>query len=307
MTFDPQRYALTDVELRSRFLSTVLPQLEAVAQPSDSPTAIVVGAQPGAGKTSTMTKAVNAHNEPVVIVNADNFRDAHPHHRALMADQPQNMPAATDQASGAWLRMGLETAAAQRWNVAWETTLRSTDALLVDLSRFAEAGYSVDLYVMAVPRATSLLGTAERYLDMVDTYGSGRSVTVDRHDEPFAKAPETVAKAAAVSGVNIKVVDRDFNVLHPGQFSQPVVALRAGRTLGGEALAEVRRGHDRARIRMQNQPKSGNRKTVRDVLRAVDGEIKSASQPPAGGAGPRQYFADHRPPTTVQQPPHRSL
>lgn len=59
----------------------------------------------------------------------------------------------------------------------------------------------------------SLLGTVERYLDMVDSCGSGRSVTVDRHDEPFRQASETVAKAASIPGIGLRIVDRGFDEL----------------------------------------------------------------------------------------------
>ncbi|MGB3673283.1 MAG: zeta toxin family protein [Candidatus Nanopelagicales bacterium] len=126
MTFDSADYALSPDVLQDRFVRRILPQL--TPAPSQTPTAIVLGAQPGAGKTVALDHLLRAQAAPFVALFADDFRSAHPAYDTLMATQPQNMPAATSQASGAWLHMTIEHGIENRWNIAWETTFRSTEA-----------------------------------------------------------------------------------------------------------------------------------------------------------------------------------
>lgn len=163
MTFDRDDYRLSPEELSELFESEILPQL--TPTPSQNPTAIILGAQPGAGKTVALDHLLRSHPEPMVALFADDFRAAHPAYESLMATQPQIMPAATSQASGAWLHMAIEHGIENRWNIAWETTFRSTEALAADLTTAAEAGYRVEVTALAVPRAESLLRTVERCIN----------------------------------------------------------------------------------------------------------------------------------------------
>lgn len=294
MTFDPGNYSLSPASLSELFRSEILPQL--TPAPSPEPTAIVLGAQPGAGKTVALDHLLRAHDAPVVALFADDFRSAHPAYDALMAAQPQNMPAATSQASGAWLHMAIEHGIENRWNIAWETTFRSTEALAADLTTAVQAGYRVEVTALAVPRAESLLRTVERCINQGP---AGRVVHVEDHDGPYHQAPKTLTRLAGMNSVDVRVLDTNLNQLHPGgRYRSAADALKAGRVLPPGTASGLDARVAAARSQLAGQPRSAVAPTLRNSLNVVAREARSTPprpftarepgpQPPTLGRGPR--------------------
>ena len=293
MTFDPADYILSPDVLRDRFNSRILPQL--TTAPSAAPTAIVLGAQPGAGKTVALDHLLRAHPEPVVALFADDFRAAHPAYESLMATQPQNMPAATSQASGAWLHMAIEHGITNRWNIAWETTFRSTEALAADLTTAVEAGYRVEVTALAVPRAESLLRTVERCINQGP---AGRVVHVEDHDAPYHQAPRTLTRLAEINNVDVRVLDTNLNQLHPGgRYRSASDALNAGRVLPPGAASGLDARVAAARSQLVGLPRSAVAPTLRNSLNVVTRAARSTPPRPftAREPGPQ-------PPTLGREP-----
>ncbi len=100
------------------------------------------------------------------------------------------MPAATAQASGQWIGMAADYLRAQRSDVLIETTLRSPEAMVQTISAFRQAGYVVELRVVAVPQEVSRLSTVERYTRQVGrTRARGGGPRRPRTTRPTPRLP----------------------------------------------------------------------------------------------------------------------
>ncbi|MGO3233225.1 MAG: zeta toxin family protein [Microbacterium sp.] len=230
---------LSAEQLRARFEQRVIPYLEEQrAQASGGhswpPVLMYTGGQPGAGKSRANERA--AHARPALVpVIGDDLRQFHPDYPRLMRTDPLSMPEVTAHASGRWIGMSADWLREQRADVLIETTLRSPEAMASTIASFREAGYVVELRVVAVPHEVSRLSTVERYTGQVEATGAGRWTPAAAHDEAFARAAGTAADLVASGAVDRFVIeDREGAIL----FEQSYFGIRdeglqrAGREAG---------------------------------------------------------------------------
>ncbi|MGO2520377.1 MAG: zeta toxin family protein [Microbacterium sp.] len=198
-------------QLRARFERRVVPHLEEqrariTGGPSWPPVLVYTGGQPGAGKSRANERA--AQSRPTLVpVIGDDLRQFHPDYVRLMREDPLSMPEATAQASGRWIGMSADYLREQRADVLIETTLRSPDAMASTIASFREAGYVVELRVVAVPHEISRLGTVERYTGQVEAAGVGRWTPAAAHDEAFARGAGTARELIAAGAVDRFVIE----------------------------------------------------------------------------------------------------
>lgn len=177
------------------------------------PVLVYSGGQPGAGKSRANERAAKARPSLVPVIG-DDLRQFHPDYARLMREDPLSMPAVTAQASGQWIGMAADYLREQRSDVLIETTLRSGEAMAQTISAFRQAGYVVELRVIAVPHEVSRLSTVERYTRQVEDVGVGRWTPAAAHDEAYGKAVGTVEELIASGRVDRLVIeDRAGSVL----------------------------------------------------------------------------------------------
>lgn len=209
---------MRDEQLRSRFERRVLPYIEAQREQAGNgqswpPVLVYTGGQPGAGKSRANERAAQERRHLVPVIG-DDLRQFHPDYARLMREDPLAMPEATAHASGRWLGMAADYLKEQHADVLIETTLRSPEAMAKTIAGFREAGYVVELRVVAVPHEVSRLATVERYTGQVSAVGAGRWTPSAAHDEAFAQAPGTVRDLIAAGAVDRFVIeDRGGGVL----------------------------------------------------------------------------------------------
>ncbi|MDO5645925.1 MAG: zeta toxin family protein [Dermabacter sp.] len=202
---------LSSEQLRSYFDQDVRPYLDeqrpqASSGRSGSPVLVFTGGQPGAGKSRANERAAQARPSLVAVIG-DDLRQFHPDYVQLMQDDPLAMPEMTAQASGRWIGMSADYLREQRADVLIETTLRSPDAMARTISGFREAGYAVELRVVAVPEEVSRLSTVERYTGQVAATGAGRWTPSAAHDEAYARAAGTVEGLVSSGAVDRVVLE----------------------------------------------------------------------------------------------------
>ncbi len=175
-------------------------------------------------------------------VIGDDLRQFHPDYPRLMREDPLAMPTATAQASGQWIGMSAEYLREQRADVLIETTLRSPEAMASTISSFQDAGYVVELRVVAVPHEVSRLSTVERYTSQIDAVGAGRWTPAAAHDEAYSKAVTTVEDLLATGQVDRFVIeDRTGSVLFDrSYFGVPDGQRRQLGQAAGAAFEEAR-------------------------------------------------------------------
>lgn len=277
---------LNSAALAAIFDDVIRPRYDArIVAPSAQSTFVLVGGQPGAGKTESLA-AAQLRVPAALSVNGDALRLYHPEYAEVMATDPLRMPAVTQQAANAWVHMSLDYLRERRASVLMETTLRDPKAVQRTLSHFLDAGYEVQLQLIAVPETVSRLGTLERYLGQVAREGSGRWAPSAVHDAAYARAPETITAVLNDGLVDRVIVQQrgDLTLLDavvtPGDshaVRNVLDALRDGRSVSrmtpGQA-GEWLRGVEHASIFIGQNPGAVNA----DILSVVDRFRKDAPE-----------------------------
>lgn len=191
---DPDRLSadqlrdIFDRRIRRRFDISDAQPLRAV---DDQPVVVVVGAQPGAGKSRAIDRVRRDHPTAVEVIG-DDLRRFHPRYEQVMGEDPLQMPHVTAQASGAWVEMSIDYLRSQRRSVIVETTMRQPAVVEQTLRSFREAGYATEVRALAVPTELSRLGTVSRYAEQVRANGSGRWTPSSGHDSAAEAMLETL-------------------------------------------------------------------------------------------------------------------
>ena len=229
-------------QLRSRFERFVRPRLDKLIVAQDRPVLVMAGGQPGAGKTKMMA-AAQWETPAAVKVDGDDLRKFHPAYDRVMATDPLRMPLVTAEASSAWVRMSLEYLRRARASVLMETTMRQPDAVFDTLQTFRDAGYGVEVRVIAVPETLSRLGTLQRYVGQVESQGAGRWAPSNVHNEAYTRMPESLERVVEAGLVDRVIVQKrdDVTILSAavvpgderGSAVAALAAVEAGRGIDG--------------------------------------------------------------------------
>lgn len=156
------------------------------------PTAVITGAQPGAGKTELQKLAEDKLNNNVVICNADNFRDFHPLAQEIKAKYPEEYPELTAIYAQKWNDVLSQYCRDNQLNYILETTFSSGERLNKTIFELKIMGYNVDIMLLAVPPKLSLLGTYMRYEESIEKNKLGRKVSKEAHDSRFNAILKTI-------------------------------------------------------------------------------------------------------------------
>lgn len=173
--------------------------------------AILVGGQPGAGKTALARQALTEMRERggAVLIDADRMRENLPQYGRLLREQPQHAADLTQADAGRW-SVALTTAAAlAHRNLVIDGTMRNPENLRNLARRLGERGYTLEVRGVAMPADVSLTRAQLRTEREIATTGVGRVVNADQHDQAYAGMLETVALLEREKAVHrIQIVDR---------------------------------------------------------------------------------------------------
>jgi hypothetical protein len=200
----------------------------------ESPEVLIVGGQPGAGKSTTIDRLVDdfADRGGLAVVSIDDFRSYHPDYDRLVVEDDTKMAAATRPAAEVWQQMAADWLRVNRRNIAYEAGFRDPDGVLALADRYAEAGYRVSIVAMAVPSGVSRVGIIQRYAQQRTTFGAGRWTTTTSHDSDYDGSIETLRRAAGSPAVSeIILADRNSVIYRqpPGAELSPVDVLAEAR------------------------------------------------------------------------------
>ena len=153
------------------------------SKPQEHPTAVITGGQPGSGKSSLTAIALSQFRDSgYVLVDADKLRPFHPDYRRLMLTDDRNAANRTHADCGPWANRLLHDGVQGRRNIIIDQTSRDPEALAKMTAGLRQAGYRIELHVMAVPTAVSEQRIHERYEGQKEASGFGRFSTQDKHD-----------------------------------------------------------------------------------------------------------------------------
>lgn len=176
------------VQEASRFLN----RLASSFTPSSHPSAILLGGQPGAGKSTLTETLAKQFQGNVVTISGDDFRKLHPNHEKLVAKYGKDATPAASAFSGAMTEYLIDKVSADKYNLVIEGTLRTTDVPLRTCQLLKERGYNVFLACLAVRPEVSYISTLYRYEMMRERGATPRATSKAAHDQTVLKLPENL-------------------------------------------------------------------------------------------------------------------
>ncbi|KGE10491.1 toxin [Burkholderia gladioli] len=216
-----------------------------------APTAILLGGQPGAGKTALARQAMAelGARGGAVLIDADRMRENLPQYSQLLRQNPQHAADLTHVEAGRWSGRLTSAASEARRNLVIDGTMRNPESLRNLARRLNERGYTLEVRGVAMPGDVSLTRAQMRTEREIATTGVGRVVNPQQHDQAYAGMVETVALLEREKAVNrIRIVDRHHreiyrNELHQGDWREPPAAADAitrerGRPMTHEEIAD---------------------------------------------------------------------
>lgn len=173
-----------------------------------NPVTIVLGGQPGAGKSGIYNLARERFNGNIVELDCDKFREFHPDAKEL-AKNPDTYGEKTNPFVSAVVDCMAEELSELGYNMIIESPMKSTNTAFWLHDMLTPKGYSVEAHVMATPKEVSWSGVISRYEEQLANGELARIVPKEFHDyvtDHITDALSEIYKSGKMS--NIIVMDR---------------------------------------------------------------------------------------------------
>ncbi len=190
-----ERYQIGEHETKAIFNEYLLPSLKFYA-PATNPTAVIVGGQPGAGKSSLIEFVKNEFSDNIVECNADQYRQLHPKAKEILYHYENLFPNLTTELAQSLNLMLRNECKKQGLNFVLEITMSNGAGANATIQGIKEIGYICNVDLLAVNEKWSRLGTIERLEAQRATERFGRVVSSEFHDRRYNEMPLAVKEVA---------------------------------------------------------------------------------------------------------------
>lgn len=208
-------------------------------RPDKEKTLIIVGGQSGSGKSRIIPLAKEELHNNAVIVDFDELRALHPNYKDVNDNYSEAAHRILHPDTERVKNEVLQEIIKQGLNVIYEGALRNTQGFLDFAKDFREAGYKIEMYIMAVPKLESYGSTFTRYALAYLNNTQPRWVEKSAHDGSYEGVPKTVQafiEAGMVDEIHVFVRDRErpkrIYTTEERQFADPLTAIEYGRASG---------------------------------------------------------------------------
>ena len=201
-----------DEELEIKF-KEILEYYKSMYSPTENPKVVLLGGQPGAGK-SGLENMVNIKKN-YVSISGDDYREYHPRFKEINLEYGREASKYTQQWAAEITEKLIKELRKEKYNLIIEGTLRTAELPLKEANAFKKAGYNVELNVVVVKPEKSRLGTLERYEAMLKQGKVPRMAPKEHHDlvvNNIGNNLEIIYNSKAFD--NIKLFDRENNLLY---------------------------------------------------------------------------------------------
>ena len=183
--------------------------------PVETPIAITLGGQPGAGKSNIYDIAKKRFSNNIVEIDCDAFRIFHPYYKQIKNIFDKEDASKTNPFVFKIVDLFIEELSDEKYNLIIESSLNSPNSALENGRNLPPKGYQVELHIMATPKNVSWQGTIDRYNRDLNKDGNSRAVSKEFHDkvvENICNSLNTVKESGLMS--NILLFDRNKNCLY---------------------------------------------------------------------------------------------
>lgn len=237
-------------EDHSRILhERVMPEGRLAAATSlESPRAIILGGQPGAGKGGLAMVANIELQGDVISIDPDDLRQFHPGVDEFRRENPYTWSGRTHADASAWADEALDAASSAKKNLIFDTTLSNGEWASETLIKGLQAkGYQVEVRVIATHKLESELGVDQRFTDNLDNQGYGRHVPQGARDAIYHKIPASLDTIHANTDVAIRIFSREgeelYNSRHDSRPPGPVLEEARNARLRDPVVSQYLREH----------------------------------------------------------------
>lgn len=161
-------------------------------QSSDKKRLIIVGGQPGAGKTRVIPIANKELNNNGVIVDFDVLRSLHPKFSEVSKKYIEKTHIMLHPDVEKVKNKIMSYLMKNSYDVIYEGSLRNTQGFIDFSKEFQKEGYCISLYVLAVAELESFGSTFERYAQDLLSNNNPRWVEKEAHNESYSGVLKTV-------------------------------------------------------------------------------------------------------------------
>lgn len=149
----------------------LVPRIKAMTTPSSLspsklPSAVLLGGQSGAGKTTLHRISRDLHGGNIIVINGDEYRSGHPRLAELQEAYGDDAVEYTAPWAGKMTEALIDRLSRLGYNLVIEGTLRTSEVPLATARLLRDRGYGVSLALMAVKPEISLVSCQLRYEQM---------------------------------------------------------------------------------------------------------------------------------------------
>lgn len=165
---------LGDEEHERIFLKEIVPEFLDPVEPVSKPKLVLVGGQPGAGKSRVSKQAEEDCGNNVVVTDPDELRRFHPRYAHYTKTRPNEAATLVHPDARKWAWELMQAAMAKGVNVIRDTSMKSPGSALdaakmakgeldLDIGGAPTGSYTVEVRVIAVKKELSEQGVRERF------------------------------------------------------------------------------------------------------------------------------------------------
>ncbi|MFJ1847045.1 zeta toxin family protein [Streptomyces sp. NPDC088146] len=242
--------AMSERESRQALQQVILPAFTQGAARQSHPVVVIVGGQPGAGKThiADLVQGVLNRRGGAVRVARDLYKAAHRYYDALLAADVRTAGAKVRPDTSRWQAEVEEHIRACRFDAVVESALADPDETRASSAAYRRSGHRIEVVALATPEALSQLGILDRFLTEAVHAAGGRYVSWENHDSCAKQMLSTLAVIEAEQLADrITVVRRDGTALYDNELTS------GGKWVRAAAAASVVRTE---RLRPWNAPRT---------------------------------------------------
>jgi UDP-N-acetylglucosamine kinase len=154
----------------------------------NNPKGIILGGQPGSGKSYLKEEVIQEFNENFIFISTDDLRLYHPAYETLQQspETVQNAANLVNPYASAWTKKLIKYCIENKYNLIIDSTLGGDIQANYDtIEMFINNGYQVHFRVMAVPSIISKLSIFLRYETQLAKEGFARWTRMEDHKDRF--------------------------------------------------------------------------------------------------------------------------
>lgn len=164
------------------------------------PLGIILGGQPGAGKSYLVKEVEDEFQKDFIFISTDDLRLYHPAYTALQQNPKtlQNAANLVNSYASAWTERLIKHCIENKFNLIIDSTLGGNiNAVYQTVDMLRENDFSFHLRLMAVPALISKLSIFLRYESQLKEKGFARWTRMEDHDDRFEKIPSVIEQIFA--------------------------------------------------------------------------------------------------------------